>query len=214
MTRHANVELLSSYLDAELNGSETAAVEEHLGSCEQCRRRLEGMRRVVARLAGLERAAPPSHLGRLVERRVRLESGRPTLLRSIELALGRMPLQSTLAPLFALVLALAVIIYLFAYGLDRDRAAGTRVILNPEVRAVVESRQIEGRTFDRTGDTWVERGLVADEDVRVVDLRPGSGEPAIANRGDLEPFAQLGGRVRLQLAEEVIEVVFEQPVAD
>ena len=47
MTHHSSVEQLSIYLDDRLDDSERRRLEGHLADCEECRRRLAGMRHVV-----------------------------------------------------------------------------------------------------------------------------------------------------------------------
>jgi hypothetical protein len=50
---------LSSYLDRQLSPAESTRLEEHLASCEPCRRRLEGLRAVVEGLRALPSAPAP-----------------------------------------------------------------------------------------------------------------------------------------------------------
>ena len=52
-------EELSSYLDRRLSPAESARLEEHLASCEPCRRRLEGLRAVVEGLRALPSGPAP-----------------------------------------------------------------------------------------------------------------------------------------------------------
>ena len=50
---------LSSYLDGRLSPTESTRLEEHLISCEPCRRHLEGLRAVVEGLRDLPSAPAP-----------------------------------------------------------------------------------------------------------------------------------------------------------
>jgi hypothetical protein len=60
-------EHLSGYVDGALTPEEHEAVEEHLGSCAECRAELEALRRTVTAVASLPRRAAPSGLaGRVV----------------------------------------------------------------------------------------------------------------------------------------------------
>jgi hypothetical protein len=52
-------EELSSYLDRRLPPSESTRLEEHLASCEACRRRLEGLQAVVEELRALPSVPAP-----------------------------------------------------------------------------------------------------------------------------------------------------------
>jgi anti-sigma factor RsiW len=52
-------EELSSYLDRRLSPAESTRLEEHLASCEPCRRHLEGLRAVVEGLRALPSAPAP-----------------------------------------------------------------------------------------------------------------------------------------------------------
>ena len=45
---------MSAYLDAELGIRSAARIERHAGECPECRRLLEGLRRMLAVLQGLQ----------------------------------------------------------------------------------------------------------------------------------------------------------------
>ena len=55
-------EAFSAYVEGELPPAERARVEEHLGTCIQCRVSLERFRRTVGRLNALKRTAPGDFL--------------------------------------------------------------------------------------------------------------------------------------------------------
>jgi hypothetical protein len=207
MNHHAAVEVLSSYLDAELPQAEQARVERHLEDCARCRERLSGLRRVVERLENLKRSAPPAHLGQSIEHRVRLEVRREDLLERLERQVERWTTHSAMMPIFALVLALAVIIYLFALGVERSQR-GTTIISEPSGTAPAsDSVELGGRLFDRTDGIGIERGL-AGETARVRLTFP---DPEVENWGeglDLDDYKALGGVVRLRVGQEVIEIDF------
>ncbi len=131
MSRHATLERLSSYLDGELPEPQSRQVAEHVADCRACRERLAGLRRVVERLAALESAGPPAHLGGLLGRQVRQEPRPRGPFERLERRIAEVNLQPSLAPTFALVILLAVVVYMFAVAVDRHRSRGVPVILNP-----------------------------------------------------------------------------------
>jgi len=169
---HLTPELLSAYLDRELAAGERGRVEDHLAACPGCRARLDGLGRVVGSLARLERAAPPSTLAQHVERRVALER-RPTgLLGRLEGRLSTFAPQSPVLVTFTVVLALAVVAYLFAWGVAQDGpptiiqtapADSARPLLER-----VEAREVAGRRFalDDAG-RWREVGAEGEAAVTV-----------------------------------------------
>jgi len=66
--RHAfGEEDLSAYLDSRLSVTESARLEEHLASCEPCRRHLEGLRAVVEGLRALGSVPAPRSFALLPE---------------------------------------------------------------------------------------------------------------------------------------------------
>lgn len=153
-------ELLSAYLDGELPGARERELEEHLAACPGCRAELDGLAAVVERLRGLDRAAPPPVLGPAVARRVALE-GRPRgLVARLEAALARLPVDPATLVTFGVVVALVAILALFLAGLEESNrrpvseADPATAASGLEVVTVV----VEGRTFDRDGAVWRERG--------------------------------------------------------
>lgn len=204
MTVHASLEKLSSYLDAELASGARVELEAHLSDCSTCRHRLDGLRRVVARLERLEQQAPPAELALLVERRVAAEAGRDGLRERLEQTVKTFLVLPSLTPIFGLVVALALILYLFSFGLARHQAPGTRLVVPVSEPAPDAPRMIAGRDFERVGDVWVERGLGAAQPEERLDFRGDSAPPTV-----LAPFAELGGPVRLAHEGRVIELVFD-----
>lgn len=204
MSPHVSVEQLSSYLDAELARRERDDLERHLDDCPSCRHRLEGLRRVVARLHRLEQQAPPADLASLVERRVAAEAGRTGLGERLEETVRTLFVQPWLTPIFGLVVALALILYLFSFGVARNQAPGTRLVVPPAEFSPSGGsvRMIAGRDFTRTGGVWIERGLDAAAPAAVLDFSSSAAPPELA------PFAELGGRVRLAHDGRVVELIF------
>lgn len=216
MTAHPDVETLSTYLDYELSSRERSRVEEHLEVCDDCRQRLSGLEGVVGGLKNLERLAPPAHLGPQLHRLASLEASRPSLFDRLERGVTRVNLQSNLVPIFAIVMALILIIYLLSWGIHRQANGRIPVHLEPpgaQVDAVAaeSSRELAGRTFDLIDGVWVERGLVGQT---VAEHLSGSSprvQSWFADHAGLAEIADLGGRVRLAIEETVVEIRFDEP---
>jgi anti-sigma factor RsiW len=205
MTVHVSLEQLSSYLDLEVAERERIGLEEHLHDCPSCRGRLDGLRAVVARLERLEQQAPPSDLALLVGRQVAAEADRSDLRSRLEQTLKTLFVQPSLTPVFGLVVALALILYLFSFGVARHQGRGTRVVVPPTVPAVDPGlRTVAGVEFTLADGIWIERGLDPSAPFRVLEL---SGEVP----SELVPFAELGARVRLMHRGEPVELIFPRP---
>jgi predicted anti-sigma-YlaC factor YlaD len=79
---HARAErLLSSYLDYELSSAESAAVQEHLLDCAECRDAYEGLRATKVLLGALPLAEPPAELWAAVRDPRGVRSAPPALRR-------------------------------------------------------------------------------------------------------------------------------------
>lgn len=203
MTVHASLEQLSSYLDAELAKRERAELEGHLSDCPSCRRRLDGLRGVVARLERLEQQVPPRDLSFLVERRVAAETGRDGLRNRLEETVKTFLVQPSLTPVFGLVVALALILYLFSFGVARHQERGTRLVVPGPALQTETVRTVAGREFTLSAGVWIERGLERASSLELLDLSNGETIP-----DELAPFAQLGPQVRLSYRGRPVMVVF------
>lgn len=201
MSRHATAAQLSAYLDEELPPPQLRLVEDHLEECPDCRRQLEGLRRVVRGLRRLEDLAPPPTLGQDLVRRIRLEPQPRDLLQRLEGRIQNAPLQSTVGFTFALVFALAVILFLFLNWVDERRQTHQPVLVAPseildaddftlpeepvptrtvsaaseEAQRWIESAPELGRLLDRgVAVTWTWEGEV----VEIVPMAASDGEAA------------------------------------
>ena len=210
MIVHENVELLSSFVDGELEAPLRRAVESHLADCPRCQERISGLRRVVEELQALEVVAPPADLSGRIRRAALLDGKRAGgLWRSAE-SLRRWTGQPLLLPLFGVVTAMAVLLYLFTAWSDRAGQPGTRVVVGssrdaPAVEMPVDGTvaRLAGRTFERNEGRWIERGVDPGEVAAILDLgRPGTGS------AELEVLRPLGGRVVLRDGDRVVEVLF------
>ena len=211
MSRQVSSELLSAYLDGELDPQEEARVERLIEDDAEIQSRLEGMRSIVSNLRHLEHLKPPPTLGQDVARRIALDGERRSLLDRVEAGLEGTQLQSNTFLMFALIIALAVIVLFFAFGLRQwneqsllpvrmsddaatDPADATADDMEPEVLDAA-TVWVAGRLFAKAEDgRWVQEGL-SEEDVasaRVVDLDSPEGETLVAERPDLRGVALLG----------------------
>lgn len=159
---HLSDEMLSAYLDGELSQRRAGTVEEHLEDCTPCRARLDGMRRVVRSLSRLERVTPPPLLAQRVERRVILLGREPSLVERLEGRLRGLSLDSPMIVTFAVVLALAAIVYFFSHGVAGRRGDVALRVAAPEAASglmgALDAVEIDGRRLRRDGDTWIEDG--------------------------------------------------------
>jgi len=216
MTAHLDVETLSTYLDRELSRRERGQVEEHLEHCDDCQERLWSLQKVVGNLQALERLAPPPHLGTHLHRLASLQASQPTLLERLEQGASRFNLQSTLAPVFAVVLALILIIYMLSWGLHRQATGRIPVHLEPEnarvdAAAVESSRRIAGRIFNLVGGMWMEQGLEGEVVTEQISGSAPRVQAWLASSPELEEIADLGDRVRLVMGDRVVEIRFDEP---
>ena len=207
MSRHATVEELSSLLDLELETGSRERVESHLVDCTDCRGRFEGLRAVVSELERLGRVAPPPTLGRELVRRLRWEPEPAGPFERLKRRLRSIPLQPSVAPVFAFVVALAAIMFFFVSGLER-RKHGTPVILDSPVE-MVESRAVAGRTFESRDGVWVEAAVGDREPVARFHPADPLAEAWLPQLPDPADLARLGGPVRLLAGTEVVEVFFD-----
>lgn len=155
----ADPDRLSAFLDGELAAAEERAVEDHLAHCPSCRTELDGLRALVGRLHGLQRATPPPALGADVARRVALEARPRTLFGRLEAALRRLPADPATLVSFGVVLALVVIAALFVTGLEESARRPIEAGRGEDWSGVeLVTVVVDGRTFDREGASWRERG--------------------------------------------------------
>jgi hypothetical protein len=115
-------------------------------------------------------------------------------------------------PAFAVLLALAAMIYLLVGGLYRFEKAHQPLVMRPPPGAlqVPAPRHVGGRTFSFAGDRWVEAGVSSEEAAQAPRLlvRPDEVDAWTSARPELEGLSELGAVV-LELDGEVVEVVFE-----
>lgn len=214
MSHDTTVELLSRYLDGDLEAAEKRRAESLLQEDARAREIYEGLREVRASLSQMADGAPPAHLGVLVQRRVALEAEQTGLWQRVDARLRRFLVEPGLLPAFAVVLSLVAMVYVLASGVDRFERNREPIILRPSpsaVRAAPGPRELAGRTFDFQGDRWIERGVSGEAAATAPRARvaPDEVEAWIAAHPELAAVPELGAVV-LQLDGAVVEIVFER----
>ncbi len=167
MSSTDTLELLSRFLDGDVDEPERVRAESLLQEDAEARRLYEGLARVRGRLADLPEVTAPAHLGALVQQRLAVEADEVTVWGRLDRQLRRWLLDPSFLPAFAVLLALAAMIYALSFGIARFERDSGPVILSapeavtaPEGRAPARSRALASREFVRRGELWVEAGLV------------------------------------------------------
>lgn len=166
MTRHANAERLSSFLDNELNHDEARRLAEHLETCDACRAQLEGLRRVMGDLRSLEDTTPPTGLGLRIHQRLAREAppyhdSRGVLGHRAPRILFQPAVLASLAVILALGVMMVMFTYVFLRGTPED-FPGSEPAASSLTRAA-ERVEVGGRTFEVMGGMWVEADLTVGE---------------------------------------------------
>jgi len=146
-----------------------------------------------------------------------LEAARPNLIERLEKGASRLNSENAVLPMFGVVVALIVIIYLLTWAFYRDQSSVSLTGLESErpmleqaveIGGIEQGRVVGDRTFDLIGDTWTERGLDIDAEV----IRHSVEDPEIQQwlevHSELGDLSALGGKVRLRLQGRVVEVHF------
>lgn len=209
MNRHASAEKLSLYLDRQVGAKEGRRIEQHLSECPDCRLRLEGLERVIAGLGEIQRSAPPESLGLRLQSRLSQAAPPFHAARGGGRRLPRVMFQASTLASLGVVLALAVIMLLFLYALQREQSAPP---LGPGVdpSAVSESGApvavvIGGRSFRSVDGGWAESDLSAEAiAAAAVERRPALEQAS----EDLRPVLErLRGEVTLRRGDSVVRLV-------
>jgi hypothetical protein len=218
VSAHVTTESLSAYLDRELPGNRVREVERHLEDCPRCRADLESLSRVIRRLQAVQRVAPPPLLAGDVARRVALD-GRPrSLVERIESRLSGQPFQSNIINTFALVMALAAILYLFAFSLDLIERKQIPVrVVSPEASAeffrqheiaIGMRSEVADRVFHREGDLWREDGAAGEPDAELAASSP-EGLAVQERNPELGVLLGQGEAVILRDGDRIVKILVE-----
>ena len=216
MSSHVNVELLSAYLDRQLADVEARRLEAHLDECEQCHTRLEGLRRVVRKLHKIEASAPPRELEQLVARRIVLAQERENPLDRLEAGLSIFKSQSSILPMFGVVIALALFMYLLSVAVDQSRNDRIPVVFdvpNPQAPSAstesteppLDTTRVAGATFRDVNGVWVQDGLTRDNVTRIVERGSEAWSGLQQAHPHLRDLTDLEGVYVLRAGDEIVE---------
>lgn len=213
MSRHSTVEALSLYVDEELDGKQLRLVESHLEMCDDCRERLGGLRRVATRLSRLETLEPPVLLRQDVRRRIELDGVGRRLVDRWSENLSQWALQPVLVPALAVVLALAIIIYLLAYRLNQGGTGSTQIFYALPSPSTTQTSvtEVGGRGFELREGIWTQAEWLDNPDAEpqtIIDASSQDGRAWLAEHPQWNQLRRLGGRVRLELDGELVELDF------
>ncbi|MEM1206424.1 MAG: hypothetical protein AAGN66_24540 [Acidobacteriota bacterium] len=204
MTRQAEAEQLSAYIDGQLGPEEREKIERLLEQDDDVRLRYEGMRRVTTGLGHLERLAPPPSLGQAVARRVALEGEHRSLLDRIEGGLSHFERQPSTFLMFSLVFALSLIILFFAWGIDK-RGASPPIV--PLVLEQGDQVTVQGIVFEQvSGGLWVQEGIDPAAPAEPLDLDSEEGRRILAERPELHSIILFLRYAHLDIEGEVREI--------
>lgn len=146
MTAHPDDERLNDWVEGVLDGSERAALDDHIDSCDSCRERAEALRRLLADLRALPReVSPGADLRPAIRAQVRRRSEARALRRL------RGPLAAAAA---LLVVGTATLTALVVRALDDDGAStpdAPTALLAEDRAAVAELRALE-REYGRAAE--------------------------------------------------------------
>ena len=115
----------------------------------------------------------------------------------------------SILPMFGVVVALAVFIYVFAVALERSRSGLIPVVFDDPAAAtasVGERRELAGRVLVWRGEAWVEEGVSPEAVSRRLDLDSAAGRRVVADRPELRELAELEAPAVIELAGEVVEI--------
>lgn len=209
--RHADTELLSAYLDQEIDLVDSRALEAHLKTCRACRGRLSELQGVVASLGRLEREAPPPWLAQRVRRALHTPPPSPwkRLVQPFLRLSRRSPIGSTLS--MAIALSLVVLLPDLADRAERHGLAGLMAYPGPVAYPdppIPTTIVAANRTFmlRENEDVWVEIGLPGLEaEARATPSSP-RGKALLARYSDLEALLADGSRVVMRHQRRTLEL--------
>jgi hypothetical protein len=224
MNFHIRDEVLSAYLDGEVESGRERSIENHVASCLTCRKRLAGMRGIALELRRAPRLAPPPDLAEQVRRRA-MQQPLPGTFEGLWTFLAGLPFQPATRTLMAMGLALAIGVSLF--GIEREERPGlfrtappaldekeavpnVTVSMGPEpamtdVQRPTTSR-VANRDFVVLSEVFVQEGLEGSEPESRVDMRSPEGRAVLTKLPGISLFLEAGYRVVLRYNWETVEL--------
>lgn len=228
MSRHATAVELSAYLDEELEAPRLVLIRGHLEECEECRRKAESLGSVKRDLRRMEALEAPPALGQHLLARIHREPRPASLLERLEARIAAPPGQSAVGFTFAMVVAFAALLYLFAGSLDRHQRNQTSILRpdlpqipaeapadvpgegtveGPPGQPAPESFATGGLAFEKASQgRWRQVGLAEGADAGATAL-PFEGEEAagiLARLPELEALLSAGNSVLLEDGGRVV----------
>jgi Putative zinc-finger len=213
--KHATTELLSAYLDHEIDLVKARALEAHLETCLSCRRRLSELQSVVGSLGRLEREAPPPWLGQRV--RHAMSSPRPSLWERFARPLLQVPRRSPIGSTLSMAVALGILLLGASAGEQRRGLPGIASYPGPAPypdHPIPTTIVVAGRTFvlsrafplREDEDVWVEQGLLGRRPEARVRVTSPEGRALLARYQDLGYLLADGSRVVMRYRRETLEL--------
>lgn len=195
MNNPATTELLSAYIDGELDSEEYVRVEKLLAEDPSARATYAALRQVTAGLKLIERQAPPPSLDLVhMKRLTRMDRRNSFFFRFVDQLRG-MGQQSKLAAAFAMLLI---------FGMMLSSQVATA---NDPANAYLwdSTAVIYGNVYVQKGEVWFQNGMHTTRE-RPVDLSSGEGLQLLAAKPDLQVITQLG-EVVLEVDGEMLRLI-------
>ena len=197
MNNKATTELLSAYIDGELEADEYVRVEKLLAEDPAARATFAALRQVTTELRLVERHAPPPSLDLVHLKRLTRMDRRNNFFFRLADQLRGIGQQSKLAAAFAMLLVFGVML--------SSQAAGTHN--DPATAYLWDSTAvIYGTVYVQEGEVWYQNGMHVTADERPVDLASGEGQHLLATKPDLRVITQLG-EVVLEVDGEMLRLI-------
>jgi anti-sigma factor RsiW len=196
MNNPATTELLSAYIDGELDADEYVRVEKLLAEDPAARATYAALRQVASGLKLIERQAPPPSLDLVhLKRLTRMDRRNSFFFRFADQLRG-LGQQSKLAAAFALLL-------IFGVTLSSRMATHN----DPAAAYMWDSTAvIGGNVYVQEGEVWFQNGMHTASSERPVDISSGEGRQLLAQKPDLREITQLG-EVVLEVDGEMLRLI-------
>jgi hypothetical protein len=177
-------ERLSAYLEEDLDASEQARIEEHLGGCPDCRQEYRELRHMVDLLRGLPAPDPPPDLADRVIARLRAGEGRPGLVARCQARIAGMAEFSWATPVATVAVGLGVLAVVRGMDVSVEIPGWGQPEPVPQVEAVAERPAPLALRMERPLVTKVEPNPAEAIAPLVACLRAGGPARAEVVRGD------------------------------
>ncbi|HEX2225421.1 MAG TPA: zf-HC2 domain-containing protein [Thermoanaerobaculia bacterium] len=219
MNRHITSEVLSAYLDFEVDLPVRRTVERHLESCEECRSHLVSMQRVVHGLGRVERMAPPLALAAQIRRQAAEQPPITFWGRCKELFLD-LPRRSEMRTHLTMAMGLFVCVFLVGHGIERQHLENLALQQEPveDVTYILGGTSLEawgnatsevaGRKFELVDNVhWVQQGVPFNHrDYARIDPQSPEGQAFVRRYDNLDTLLS-GGSTVLMVDEATMTLV-------